>query len=167
MEQVVVNDIQRYARLAQEDMSSIVEKLNSRNSKQEETHMQPLSTVLKRTQDRYQELDRIMKHLYEDSVAGRITNNRFQKLSAEFEAEQIELGKQIENKKNKLETNWQTKMDFFTWLNIIKNYADIQKLDRNVISELIDKITVSESKIVGGEKHVDVTIYYRFIGMIH
>ena len=35
-----------------------------------------------------------------------------------------------------------------------------------VLSELIDKITVGEAKMVDDEKQVDVTIYYRFIGTV-
>ena len=167
LEQVVLDDIRRYARLAHEDEESLAEQVNALNGGQEEKRLQTLSTELKTAQARYAELDRIMKRLYEDSVTGRIKDSRFQKLSAEYETEQNEAGKQIENSKNELETIRQTKQDSSSWLRSIKDYAEIQKLDRIVLSELIDKITVGESKIVDGEKYVDVTIYYRFVGAIH
>lgn len=167
LELVVLDDIRRYARLAQDNEESLAEQLSVLNGSQEEKRIQTMNTELKNAQDRYVELDRIMKRLYEDSVAGRITDSRFQKLSAEYEAEQAELGKQIENSKNELESIRQNKQDSSAWLSLIKDYADIRRLDRIVLSELIDKITVGESKIVDGEKHVDVTIYYRFIGAIH
>lgn len=163
----MLDDIRRYAKLAQEDEDNLAEQLNILNGTQEEKRMQALSTELKTAQARYAELDRIMKRLYEDSVSGKITDSRFQKLSAEYETEQAELGKQIESNQNELESTRQTKQNSSAWLSIIKDYADIQKLDRIVLSELIDKITVGESKIVDGEKHVDVTIYYRFVGAIH
>ena len=167
LELVVLDDIRRYARLAQDDEESLAEQLNALNGSQEEKQIQALSAELKTAQARYAELDRIMKRLYEDSVTGRITDSRFQKLSAEYETEQTELGKQIESKQKELESIQQTKQDSSAWLSIIKDYADIQKLDRIVLSELIDKITVGESKIVDGEKRVDVTIYYRFVSAVH
>ena len=111
LEQVVLDDIRRYARLAHEDEESLAEQLNANNGSQEEKRIQALSAELKTAQARYVELDRIMKRLYEDSVTGKITDSRFQKLSAEYETEQAELEKQIINSKNELETIRQTKQD--------------------------------------------------------
>ncbi len=167
LEQVVLDDIRMYAKLAQEDEESFAEQINALNGNQAAKKVQALNMELKNNQARCAELDRIMKRLYEDSVAERITDSRFQKLYAEYETEQAELEKNIESGKAELEAFRQTKQDSTAWLNVIKSYADIQELDRIVLSELIDKITVSESKIVDGEKHVDVTIYYRFVGAIH
>jgi len=151
LEQVILNDIRRYARLAQDNEESLAEQLSALNGTQEEKRIQALSIELKTAQVRYAELDCIMKRLYEDSVSGRITDSRFQKMSADYEREQTELGKQIESKQNELDSIQQTKQDSSAWLSIIKDFADIQKLDRIVLSELIDKITVGESKIVNGK----------------
>ena len=67
---------------------------------------------------------------------------------------------------NELDTIRQSRRDSSTWLEIIKEYADIRELDRIILSELIDKITVGEARVVNGEKVIDVTIYYRFIGAV-
>ena len=52
-------------------------------------------------------------------------------------------------------------------MELIQEYTDVKELDRTILSELVDKITVSETKIVDGEKTVDITIYYRFVGAIN
>ncbi len=167
LEQVVLDDIRLYARLAREDESSFAEQLNALSGSKEDKRIQLLSAELKTYQARHIELNNIIKRLYEDSVAERISSSRFQKMFAEYEAEQANLEKQIENNQNELETIRQNKQDSSAWLNIIKDYADIQELDRIVLSELIDKITVGESIENYGEKRVNITIYYRFIGSIH
>lgn len=51
-------------------------------------------------------------------------------------------------------------------MELIWNYTNITKLHRTILSELVDKITVSETKIIDGEKTIDITIYYRFVGAI-
>ncbi|WP_084145908.1 DUF4368 domain-containing protein [Anaerovorax odorimutans] len=40
------------------------------------------------------------------------------------------------------------------------------RLDLIVLSELIEKITVGEARIENGEKIIDVTIYYQFVGAV-
>jgi len=95
-----------------------------------------------------------------------ITESRYQKLNAEYEAEQAALEARIGEIRNELCTIHQNRRDSSAWLDAIKDYADIRELDRIVLSELIDKITVGEARMVEGEKVIDVTIYYRFIGAV-
>jgi len=52
-------------------------------------------------------------------------------------------------------------------MELIRKYSDIQELDRIVLGELVEKITVGEAQVIDGMKHMEVTIYYRFIGVIN
>jgi hypothetical protein len=163
---IVINDIRKYARLASEDENGLAQQLLSMNDEKEERQMWVLDSELSAAKARHLELDKIIKRLFEQSVSGNITENRFQKLNAEYEAEQSGLEKRIGEIRNELDTIRQSWRDSSAWLNVIKEYADIRELDRIVLSELIDKITVGEARIVNGEKVIDVTIYYRFIGAV-
>jgi DNA invertase Pin-like site-specific DNA recombinase len=164
--QAVLGDIQRNAKLAIEDEEGLAEQLSNLNGIEEEKRIQLLDADMKQSATRRMEIDRIIKRLYEDSVTGKITDNRFKILSAEYEAEQSGLEKQMEAGQSELEQMRQNKRDSSTWLKLIKEYTDIRELDRIVLSELVDKITVGECRKVGDEKHIDITIYYRFVGVI-
>ena len=50
------------------------------------------------------------------------------------------------------------------WINLISNFAEIETLTRPIITELIDKITVSERVIRNGEWEQAIDINYRFVG---
>jgi hypothetical protein len=165
--QIVLDDIHKYARLAQEDEEGFAQQLAALNDGKENRQLQGPATELKTAEARTAELDRIIKGLYEDSITGKITDKRFRKLSMEYEAEQTEIEKQIENLTAQIEQMRRNKRDTTAWLEIIKNYADLKELDRIVLGELIDKITVGETQVINGTKHVEITIYYRFIGAIH
>lgn len=164
--QVVLDDIRKHANLAIEDKESLANKILSLNDDKEEYKLQSLNAELKIAETRHSELDNIIKRLFEQSVTGAITENRFNKLFAEYEKEQSELQERISDIENELNTVQQNKKDSSTWLELIKNYAELQELDRIVLSELIDKITVGEAKLIDGEKVIDVTIYYRFVGAV-
>ena len=51
-------------------------------------------------------------------------------------------------------------------IKLIQNYTRIKKLDRDVLSALVDMITIGEAKEVEEDKITDVTIYYRFVGAV-
>jgi len=164
--EVVLNDIRKHATLAAEDENALAQQLHSADADKEEHQIQLLASELAVAQSRYLELDKIIKRLFEQSVSGTITDNRFKKLSSEYETEQTGLEKRIGVIQKELDTVRQNRRDTSAWLNIIKEYADIRELDRIMLSELVDKITVGEARIVNGEKVIDITIYYRFIGAV-
>lgn len=164
--EVVLNDIRKHARLAVEDEERFFQHLLSLNGDKEERKVQALNSELDTAKTRYHDLDRIIKHLFEQSASGAITGSRFEKLSGEYEAEQSGLERRIEEIQNELDMVQQNRSDSSAWLDIIKEYADIKELDRIVLSELIDKITVGEARMENGEKIIDITIYYRFIGAV-
>ena len=141
-------------------------KLAAQNGDKEEQQIQALSGEAKAAESRYVELDRIMEQLYEDKVSGSLSDTRFRKLADKYENEQAALEKRIEELKYEVEHLTANRRDASTWLELIKNYADIQELDRIVLGELIEKITVGEAQVIDGVKHIEITIYYRFVGAV-
>lgn len=164
--EVVLDDIRRYAKMALDDADVLAQKLAAANDNKEEQQLFSLSAELKTSEARFSELDRIMEEVYEDKVAGNLNDTRFLKLSDKYESEQKSLEKKIEEIKAEIERLSANRQDASAWLELIKNYADIQELDRIVLGELVEKITVGEAQIIDGVKNIDITIYYRFVGAV-
>jgi DNA invertase Pin-like site-specific DNA recombinase len=164
--EAVLDDIRRHAKMAHDDMEGFAARLAAQNGDKEETRLQALSSEVKAAEARFAELDRIMEQLYEDKVTGSLNDARFRKLADKYESEQTAIEKRTEEAKSELERLNADKKDVSIWLELIKNYADIQELDRIVLGELVEKITVGEAQVIDGVKHIEITIYYRFIGAI-
>lgn len=166
LEQAVLDDIRRYARLAREDEAGFVEQLLSVSCKKDEQKARSLQTELNAANARVSELEEIMKRLFEQLAKGVLTESRFQKLSEEYEVEQADLEQRAEAIQTELDTLSRSRRDSSEWVELIKHYADLQELDSIVLSELIEKTTVGEARIENSEKIIDVTIYYRFVGAV-
>ena len=52
------------------------------------------------------------------------------------------------------------------WAEAIRRRLSLQELDREAVEELIDHIEVGERSVIDGHKHQDITIYYRFVGVV-
>lgn len=164
--QVVLDDIRKYAVMVQADEEGFAKQLAALGESKGNQKIQALQMQLKTSKARYSELDRLIEKLFEESAMGRMSESRYQKLSAKYEEEQMDLEKQIQNCQSEMSRIQQNQQDTSAWLALIKDYADIRDLDRIMLSELIDKITVGETKVVNGKKTVNITIYYRFVGAI-
>lgn len=166
LEQVVLDDFRRHAKLAQEDEAGFIEEIILASSEKEEQRIQGLHVELNAATARITELDEIIKRLFEQFAKGSITDSRFRKLSADYEKEQLELEQRAESMKTTVDSFRQEQRNSEEWMELIKRHADIKELDRIVLSELIDKITIGEAYYINGEKTINVTIYYRLVGVV-
>ena len=164
--QVVLEDIRRYATLAQEDADGLAAKLAAAQGDKDEQQLQVVLDELEGATARYHVLDRTIEGLYDDKVAGVLSNTRFLKLSQKYEHEQHCTQERMDVLEVELEGLRANRQDNAGWLELIRQYSDIQELDRVILGELIEKITVGEAQISDGVKTVEVTIYYRFVGAI-
>ena len=163
---VVLDDIKRYAQVALDDTSGFALQLAEQNSSQEIQNIKSKISEIKSAEKRSTEIDLVIEQLYEDKIAGNLSNLRFQKLSDKYESEQQVIEKQVSILRSEVERLERSKRDVSAWTQLIKKYAAIEELDRVILGELVEKITVGETKIVDGTKCVEVTIYYRFIGAV-
>ena len=148
------------------DADGFAAKLAAQNGDKEDQQIQSLSDELGAVEMRFSELDRIMEQLFEDKVAGTLSDARFRKLADRYEAEQSAVEKRIEELKSEVERLCVNRRDISAWLELIREYADIKELDRVVLGELVEKITVGEAQVVDGVKNIEITIYYRFVGTV-
>jgi hypothetical protein len=118
---------------------------------------------LTKAESRVAELDSIIKHLYEDNIGGKLTDERFVKLSRDYEREQDSLKSVIEGTRRELKEQEKSRTDVKSFIAVAKKYTDIKELDATVLRAFIHKILVSEKdKETNSQK---VQIHYNFVGI--
>jgi hypothetical protein len=112
------------------------------------------------------ELDRLFVRLYEDHVSGKLSDERFAKMSADYEAENSGLKKRVEVLERELSEQGDKVHNVGRFLDIVRRYTDIQELTPTLLREFIDKIIVHEADKSSGKRQQEVEIHYNFVGMI-
>lgn len=166
LEQVVLDDIRKYSKLAKNKADELTQQLYEQNGDKNASRIKALNDELEKLNTRYAELDGILKRLYEDNVSGRLSNDRFNRFLSDYEKEQSDIQVKIETLNKEIEGTKANQKDTDSWIKLIRKYTKIKELDRTVLSELVDKITVGETIEVDGHKTTDITIYYRFVGAV-
>ena len=82
---------------------------------------------------------RSSKGFYEDSVLGKISDLRFQKLSAQYETEQEEIQRLAASLEREIENEAGQIADVGRFLQLADRYSDLQELDAATVNELIEK----------------------------
>ncbi len=107
-----------------------------------------------------------IQRLYEDSVLGKLSDLRFQKLSAQYETEQAEIQRLASSLEQEIENETEQIADVGRFLQLADRYSDLQELDASTVNELIDRIVIHSPERIGGRKHVTIEIYFTYVGKI-
>ena len=118
--------------------------------------------TLSRAESRIAELDNLFKHLYEDKVTGKLSDERFIKMSRDYELEQENLKSMAEVLREEIKQQEKQKTNVKAFISVVKKYTDMQELDASILREFIDRIEVSHTD--KKSKTREITIVYNFIG---
>ena len=118
--------------------------------------------TLSRAESRIAELDNLFKHLYEDNVTGKLSDERFIKMSRDYELEQENLKSMAEVLREEIKQQEKQKTNVKAFISVVKKYTDMQELDASILREFIDHIEVSHTD--KKSKTREITIVCNFIG---
>lgn len=116
---------------------------------------------------RDEDLDTLFKRIYEDMVSGRISAERFDKLSLEYEDEQRKVKQTIEELQALIDTGEQTEFDLQQFLKNVRKYTDPKELTPELLNDLVDKIVIHASDKSSGKRKQKIEIYYKAAGIIN
>ena len=134
--------------------------------KQREKEITTSKKQLSKYQTRVTEIDNLIKHIYEDNISGKLTDERFMFLSRDYENEQKDLNEKIIELSNAIEKIEQEELNVSSFVEKVKKYTEIQELTPEIVNELIDKILVYQQTIVNGKRLQQLDIYYSGVGII-
>ena len=116
---------------------------------------------------RDEDLDTLFKRIYEDMVSGRISAERFDKLSLEYENEQRKVKHTIEELQALIDTGEQTEFDLQQFLKNVRKYTDPKELTPELLNDLVDKIVIHAPDKSSGKRKQKIEIYYKAAGIIN
>ena len=119
---------------------------------------------LNRDRKRIDELDSIIKKLYESFAVGRITDERFDTLLVEYEAEQKELQASVKSDEERLSVFEEDTARVEQFMELARKYTDFSELTTPMINEFIEKIIVHAPEKSDGDRIQEIEIYLKFIG---
>jgi hypothetical protein len=142
--ELVLDTLRTVSEYARNNEAEFTRQVNEMFAKQQAGNIKAQRKKLTTSQKRCAELDKLIQRIYEDNIAGRITDKRFEVLSAEYEREQAELEQAI--------AELQTEVDGFedsaeraaSFLGLTRRYKDFTELSASMLHEFVQKIVIHE-----------------------
>jgi hypothetical protein len=162
----VLEDLRKVLRFAKEHEAEFIQLVMKNSEKELNKELKQNQKDYEQAQARIVTLDRIIQKLYEDNVFGKISDERFKKMSLNYESEQKELTGKVAALKEKLESAKEQSMNTDRFLALVKKYTKIETLDAEIIRAFIEKIIVFKKEKVDRKRQQRIRIFYNCIGAV-
>lgn len=104
--------------------------------------------------------------MYEDNIAGKISDERYVKMAEGYEVEQRTLSEQVAVSECRLADMKQKTTDMRLLLQTLRKCTEITELNRELVNRLIQRIEIHNNDKSSGHCHVQVDFYFTGAGMI-
>lgn len=166
IEKALLYMIQQVTAFARDYEDEFVELVAKNKNKELERKIRECKKELEQSMNRVSKIDLLIQRLYEDNVEGKISDEQFIKMTSAYENEQQTLNVRI-TELNKIIKNEQEKItNTSNFLNLVKCYTNITKLDAEIIRTFIEKVYIYNVDTFGTKKIKKIKIVFNFIGEI-
>ena len=166
LEQVVLGEIRRLTKFVSQYETQFAKLMMGFTQKAMESERKQVQLELNKAKARDRELDTLFEKLYEDNVAGKISDERFARMSKKYEDEQAELRSSIKALQADIERIDGKAATADMFISAVRKYTRARKLTPRMLNELIDKIEVHQAEKVNGVWRQRLTIHYNCVGAI-
>ena len=166
IEKALLYMIQQVTSFARDYQDEFVEVVTKTNNKELDKKIREYKKELEQSQARVSKLDFFIQRLYEDNVEGKVSDEQFIKMSSTYEKEQQTLSSRIIELTSIINDEQETVINTSSFLNLVKNYTNITKLDAEIIRTFIEKVYVYNVDETQNRKTKKIKIVFNFIGEI-
>lgn len=166
LEEVMLGEIRRLTKFASLYEDEFVKAVIGHSRQAEQTDRKLKEKELKTLLARDEELDGLFERIYEDNVSGKLSDDRFAKMSRRYENEQKELAEKIKKLRSEIEKQSSRSMTTDMFIGLVRKYTRARKLTPRMLNELIEKIEVFNAEKIDGVWEQRLRIHYNCVGTI-
>ncbi len=166
LEKIVLAHMKRVLAYVQQFETAFVKREMEKANLKRQTSVEKAKLDIVTLKRRDEDLDVLFKRIYEDMVAGRLSPERFDKLSTQYEEEQKQVRQTIGELQSLIDDGEQEAHDLRQFLKSVRKYTDPEKLTAEMLNELVDKIIVHAPDKSSGHRRQKIEIYYKAAGII-
>ena len=164
VEELLLDGIRRVTAFARDHEDEFVEMVTKKTRIALDRSMRDAKRELEQSQARINKLDDIIQRLYEDNIEGKISDERFAKMTANYEAEQHTLESRVAELKTAINSEKESALGVEHFLALVQKYTDIKELTAEIIREFVERIYVYKAERIEGRRVQRIKIVYNCIG---
>lgn len=164
--ELIVTAIREVSDYVRQDEQAFIEKVQETSVAQMTEHIKERKRRLSEIEERNEELDVLIRKLYEGNVTGKIPDKHFERMLAEYDREQTELETEMAELKEQIFGMDEDNKKADKFIAIVRKYTDFTELTTPMLNEFIEKVVVYEATGGRKDRKQKVEIHFNFVGQV-
>ncbi|MDR3246557.1 MAG: recombinase family protein [Prevotellaceae bacterium] len=164
IEELILSTIKRVSAYVRENETEFVKRVREVSNLQQEESIKDSKKQLNKSKRRRDELDGLIKKLYESYALEKIPEKHFEKLIAEYDSEQTALDASITKLQTEIDTFDSDSVRADKFIELVKKYTEFDELSTVMLNNFIEKVIVHEADKSSGKRIQKIDVYLNFIG---
>ncbi|GHU35083.1 recombinase [Clostridia bacterium] len=164
IEKLLLDAIRRVTSYVRDNDSDFIEKVRAASVLHAESSVKESKRQLAKSKRRVDELSGLIKKLYEDNASGKIPDKHFDRMFAEYDAEQTTLETKIVELQSEVDTFAADSLRADKFVDIALRYTEFPELTPQLLNEFIDRVEIYEKDKSGDKVTQAIDIHFNFIG---
>jgi hypothetical protein len=144
---LVLTHLQRVLAYVRQFEGAFVKQVAAKSTDEQKWAITAKQQALELHGKRIAELDLLFQRVYEDSVGGKIIDERFLKKSSSYESDQAALKAESAKLETELAEEKQAAVYTEQFISLVKNYTEIDTLSPAILNEFTEKTVVHAGQV--------------------
>jgi len=167
LEQLVLADLKELLQFIKNHEKQFVRLVMDKSRQEQKQETAAKKKALAKYRKNITEIDTLIERLYVDNANGKVPDERYEKMSAKFEAEQAALIQAADALEAEIGEQEEAADGIDKFLATVRRYTtEIEKLTPVIVHEFIEKIIIHEPEQARGDRRQEIEIVYYKIGKI-
>lgn len=161
---IVLECIRKTCSYVQSNPEEFLELYNQISESQNQSHLRELRSRITKAEHRTKDIDALIRKIYEDNIAGRLSDKMLENLLEGYEKEKNELEEEQKDCQQQLDSAEKQADNTNHFIELAKKYTDFSELTPAMVNEFVSKIIVHRPFELNGTRAVQVEVYLNYIG---
>ena len=163
---IVLEHLRRTVQYVQAHETEFVQAVMDKSMADQKREVAQKRRELTQAERRISDLDVLFQRIYEDNISGKLSDERFSKLSKSYEDEQRTLSEKAKALHAELDKEQAQAVNVAQFIALVKKYSEIDTLIPAIVNEFIERINVHAPDKSSGHRSQQIDIVYNFIGIL-
>lgn len=164
VEQIVLDNLREVIGYVSQYEDEFIRMVMDTDVRQRNKELTKQKKRMSEIQSRMKELDNLFQRIYEDNISGKLSDERFMKLSKGYDTEQADLQEEMTRLQEHIQQAEKQSVNVDRFLSIVKKYTNLTELTPEILHESVDRIIVHAPDKSSGRRLQEIEIIYNHIG---
>jgi hypothetical protein len=161
---IILDVIRETARYARENERDFLQKLRELSAVQQNETAKSHRRKIAKNEKRLTDLRTLFKKTYEDNAIGKLPDDLFAELTADYENERSELTEQNSKMQAELSAFAEDSENAERFIQLSRRYAEFDELTAQILNEFVDRVVIYPTDKSKPERTRDIEIYLNYVG---